>query len=345
MTAVSITGLGKDYAPGDEPAALSDLSLDVKCGEMVALLGPSGCGKTTALKILAGLIAPTKGDVRFDGKPVLHLPPEQRGAVMVFQNALLFPYMSVAANIGFGLRMRGMQKSEIADRVDTMLAAVRLPGYGPRKPSELSGGQAQRVALARALILQPAVLLLDEPLSSLDAHLRADMRDLICTLQRETGITTLFVTHDQAEAVTMADRVALLLDGRLRQFDLPEAFYQRPADVDVARFFGAANFVPGKIAGGSFHSALGPLILNEPQTDRPGTLTIRPESIRLGAADANSLIATVRSIQFQGTQTILRLMVADVALEMSLPPDHVTGITTGQSLAVHLPPTALWVMG
>jgi ABC-type Fe3+/spermidine/putrescine transport system ATPase subunit len=344
MTAVSIMGLGKDYAPDDEPAALSDLSLNVNSGEMVALLGPSGCGKTTALKILAGLSAPTKGDVSFDGKPVLNLPPEQRGAVMVFQNALLFPYMSVAANIGFGLRMRRLPKTEIADRVEKMLTAVRLPGYGDRKPSELSGGQAQRVALARALILQPAVLLLDEPLSNLDAHLRADMRDLICTLQRETRITTLFVTHDQAEAVTMADRVALLLDGRLRQFDLPEAFYRHPADVDVARFFGAANFVPGKIVGGSFHSAIGPLILNGAQPNRPGTLTIRPESIRLGAAEANSLIATVRSIQFQGTQTTLRLMVAEVPLEMSLPPDQAIGIAAGQSLTIHLPPSALWVM-
>ncbi len=343
MTAVSITGLGKDYAAGEGPA-LSDLSLQVNSGEMVALLGPSGCGKTTALKILAGLIAPTKGEVRFDGKPVLDLTPDQRGAVMVFQNALLFPHMSVAANVGFGLRMRGLPKADIATRVERMLDAVRLPGFGPRKPSELSGGQAQRIALARALILQPALLLLDEPLSSLDAHLRTDMRDLICTLQRETRITTLFVTHDQAEAVAMADRVALLLAGRLRQFDPPAAFYKRPADVDVARFFGGANFVPGRIINGHFHSALGTLALDSAPPDRPGTLTVRPESIRLGPGDTNTVVGMVQSVQFLGTQTTVRLTVAGVPLEMSLPPDQATAIGTGQNVTIHLPAPALWVM-
>ncbi len=342
MTQISVTRLCKDYAAGEGPA-LRNLSLDVNSGEMVALLGPSGSGKTTALKILGGLIAPDSGQVQFDGKPVLHLAPDRRGAVMVFQNPLLFPYMTVAENIGFGLRMRGVARNTIRDRVEDMLAAVRLPGFGPRRPSELSGGQAQRVALARALILHPALLLLDEPLSSLDTHLRADMQDLICALQKETRITTIFVTHDQAEAVAMADRVALLLDGSLRQFDEPTAFFRTPVDIDVARFFGATTFLPGHVRANIFDCALGPLSLSHVWGNRPATATIRPEAIRLGPGTANTFTGTIRTCQFLGTQTAVTVDVADTPLRLSLPPDQAAGLAPGQPLTLHLPPDALWI--
>ncbi|MCA9784892.1 MAG: ABC transporter ATP-binding protein, partial [Candidatus Cloacimonetes bacterium] len=178
-----------------------------------ALLGPSGCGKTTTMRMLAGLLQPSSGDIRFEGKSVMAVPPERRGAVMVFQKHLLFPHMSVAENIGFGLKMRGMGKAEIARRVGAMLALVQLPGYEKRRPHQLSGGQQQRVALARALVIEPTVLLLDEPLANLDANLRLEMRKLIRNLQQELNITTFFVTHDQEEAVMLADRVALMVDG------------------------------------------------------------------------------------------------------------------------------------
>ena len=209
MTHVSIQSLTKVY-PGADTPALDNLSLEIATGELTALLGPSGCGKTTTMKMIAGLLEPTSGDVRFNDRSILREKPENRGVVMVFQNYLLFPYMSVADNVGFGLKMRKTDPAEIKRRVGEMLDLVKLPDLGDRKPSALSGGQQQRIALARALIVQPEVLLLDEPLSNLDAHLRFEMRDLIRSLQQEMGITTIFVTHDQEEAVVLADRVALM---------------------------------------------------------------------------------------------------------------------------------------
>ena len=207
MTQVAIKELTKVY-PGADAPSVDNLTLDIGSGDLAALLGPSGCGKTTTMKMIAGLLPPTAGDVAFDGRSVLNDKPENRGVVMVFQNYLLFPYMSVADNIGFGLKMRKVPRGEIARRVGEMLELVRLPDLGARRPRELSGGQQQRVALARALIVKPRVLLLDEPLSNLDAHLRFEMRDLIRGLQQEMGITTIFVTHDQEEAVVLADRIA-----------------------------------------------------------------------------------------------------------------------------------------
>ena len=194
MTTLRLADLCKTYPGADRPA-LAGLDLTVETGTLTALLGPSGCGKTTAMRLVAGLLRPDAGDVLLDGHSILALPPERRGVAMVFQNPLLFPHLTVAGNLGFGLRMRGLPASEISDRVGAMLERVRLDGLGPRRPVELSGGQQQRAALARALILQPKVLLLDEPLSNLDPTLRDEMRSLIRDLQRETGITTLIVTH------------------------------------------------------------------------------------------------------------------------------------------------------
>ena len=343
MTDVKITGLGKTYPNARHPA-LDDLSLTIPTGSLTALLGPSGCGKTTALKIIAGLLAPTSGDVAFDGRSVLAQSPDTRGAVMVFQNPLLFPHMTVAENIGFGLRMRHLPKSKIAARVADMLGFVQLPGLGARRPSHLSGGQAQRVALARALILNPRVLLLDEPLSNLDPTLRTEMRDLIRSLQRETGITTIFVTHDQEEAVVMADQIALVLDGRLQQCGPADAFFKRPVTETVARFFGGTNFVPGHSQGGVFTSALGALAVPLDAREGPATLTIRPENIRLGPATTNGLRATLISRTYLGTQTRLSVHVAGVPLDVMVNPDDAAALAIGADVHITLPSQSLWLL-
>jgi len=342
MTEVVLTGLVKTYRDAAAPS-VGGLSLTVAAGELTALLGPSGCGKTTALKMIAGLMAPDAGDIRFDGQSVLRALPEARGAVMVFQNQLLFPFLTVAENVGFGLKMRKTPLAETRARVEEMLERVHLPGLGARRPAELSGGQAQRVALARALVLRPRVLLLDEPLSNLDAGLRAEMRDLIRTLQRQTGITTIVVTHDQEEAVVLADRIALMLQGRLSQHATPEEFFARPANPEVARFFGGQNFLPGRSDAGRFQCALGSLTLSAGCPDGAGILTIRPEELRLGPG-ANTFDAILRERQFLGTQVRLHFQFGTVMLQALMPPDQAQGLSPGDIVALHLPPSALWVM-
>ncbi len=234
-TALELVGVSAAYS---SRPVLHDFSLSVGDGELVALLGPSGSGKTTALKLIAGLLQPATGYIRFDGKSVLETPAELRGAAMVFQKPLLFPYLSVAENVEFGLRMRKVAPSEARSRVAMALQMVQLEGLEARRPNELSGGQEQRVALARALVIEPKLLLLDEPFSALDETLRAEMGRLVCNLQRKLQITTVFVTHKQEEAATMADRIALLLDGTLEQFSAPRDFYTQPKTVRVALFFG-----------------------------------------------------------------------------------------------------------
>jgi ABC-type Fe3+/spermidine/putrescine transport system ATPase subunit len=217
---------------------LHDLSLRAEAGRLTALLGPSGCGKTTVLKLIAGLLAPDAGDVWFGDERMTPVPVERRGIAMVFQKPLLFPHMSVADNVAFGLTMRGWSPARRQAAVDDVLRMVQLEGFGSRRPKELSGGQEQRVTLARALVTAPRVLLLDEPLSALDESLRADMRALVRDLQRRLGITTIFVTHDQREACEIADEIAFLLDGRIVQAGAPRVFYTDPASEAVARFFG-----------------------------------------------------------------------------------------------------------
>ena len=346
MTHVAIQNLRKTY-PGSDDPALDGLSLEIPSGELTALLGPSGCGKTTAMKIIAGLLAPTSGNVLFDGQGVLDKRPEHRGVVMVFQNNLLFPYMSVAENVGFGLKMRKLDPALIRTRVEEMLALVKLPGMGQRKPSELSGGQQQRVALARALIVEPDVLLLDEPLSNLDAHLRYEMRDLIQSLQKRMKITTIFVTHDQEEAVVLADRVALILDGRLKQYDKAEAFFNRPVDEATARFFGGQNFVEGCSDGGAFDSALGRLALPPGARKGAGKLTFRPENVEVGFKDeglGNRLSAVVSEVNYLGTQTRLRLDVNGHQIQALANPAHVASLGPGDQIVIRIPESALWVL-
>ncbi len=345
MTHVSIKELTKVYPGASEPS-LDRLSLEIPTGELTALLGPSGCGKTTTMKMIAGLLDPTSGDVTFDGRSILKDKPENRGVVMVFQNYLLFPYMSVADNIGFGLKMRKMDPAEIKRRVGEMLELVKLPDLGKRKPSALSGGQQQRVALARALIVQPNVLLLDEPLSNLDAHLRFEMRDLIRSLQQEMGITTIFVTHDQEEAVVLADRVALILDGCMKQYDNAEAFYKRPVDEATARFFGGQNFMSGTTRGTVFEASFGQLQLVEGLNQGSGVLTFRPENVLLNGDPSapNTLEANIADKIYLGTQTRLKLRIGQENVDIITNPSDVEGLSPGDLIRVTLPPQTLWML-
>ena len=329
------------HSYGKNATALEDLSLAVEPGELVALLGPSGCGKTTALKVVAGLLRPTGGDVRVGGRSIVGTPPERRGAAMVFQKPLLFPHMSVARNVGFGLRMRGTRGEEAGRKIDEALRRVRMEGFADRSPEELSGGQQQRVALARALVTQPSLLLLDEPFSALDANLREEMRELVLRLQREGGHTTVFVTHDQEEAVVLADRIALIFDGRLQMYERPEAFYDRPATRRVARFFGATNFIEGRAENGSARTPLGNLKLGRPAPPGAVTLTIRPEAVLLEGGE-NSFRARVLSASYLGTQVHYGLQTAGTTLRAALPP-HVR-LAVGDEVTARLPAESLWVV-
>lgn len=345
MTAVDLIELTKIYNDGAEPAA-KNISLQIESGQITALLGPSGGGKTTILKMIAGLIPPTAGDIHFDGESVLSIPAEKRSAVMVFQNYLLFPHMNITQNVGFGLRMRGVPRKEIDKRVAEMLDLVQLPDVGSRRPSQLSGGQQQRVALARALVTEPRALLLDEPLSNLDAYLRDEMRDLILGVQRKTRITTILVTHDQEEAVIMADKIALLLNGELQQYAAPQTFYRRPHSEAIARFFGGVNFVAGSYCDGVIKTAIGAFAgHSEQQQLDHAQLFIRPEQIVINPTDdANSVTALVKHCEFMGTYMRYELALGETVLEAvnsrALPGD----INSGEQVQIQLPPEHVWVL-
>ncbi len=281
-------------------AAVDNLSLHVPAGSLTALLGPSGCGKSTTLAMVAGLMAPDTGEVLLNGRSLAALSPERRPVATVFQKPLLFPHLNVAENVRFGLRMRRVPKRVARERVAEILDRVQLTGLASRRVGELSGGQEQRVSLARALVLDPQVLLLDEPFSQLDASLRAEMRRLVLQLHRESGTTTLFVTHDQAEAVDVADRVALLLSGRLEGHAPAETFYRRPPSLAAARFFGATNEVAGAVRSGYFESHGMRLRVSLP--DGPAVLVLRPETLRFRAeGGADAFAATVTAAAFAGT--------------------------------------------
>ncbi|RLE70867.1 MAG: spermidine/putrescine ABC transporter ATP-binding protein [Thermoprotei archaeon] len=243
-TILELKGITKVF---DDTIAVDNLSLEVREGEFITLLGPSGCGKTTTLRIIAGLTRPTKGRVILSGTDITDWPPYARNMSMVFQNYALFPHMNVFDNVAFGLKMRKLDKREIKNRVREVLRLVRLEGYENRMPHQLSGGQQQRVALARALVVEPKVLLLDEPLSNLDAKLRVHMRTELKRIQKQIGITSIYVTHDQAEALSMSDRVAIMNKGKLLQVGTPEEIYERPKSKFVADFIGEMNFLKGKV--------------------------------------------------------------------------------------------------
>lgn len=347
MTHLTLDQLTKAYHASSQ-AAVDHLSLQVTSGQLVALLGPSGCGKTTILKMIAGLLQPTSGQILFDGEDVSAIPASRRGAVMVFQNHLLFPYMSVGDNIGFGLKMRGESKQIIQHKVADMLARVQLPDIAKRRPAQLSGGQQQRVALARALITEPRLLLLDEPLSNLDAHLRDEMRDLILSIQRERQITTIVVTHDQEEAVLLADKIALIFDGQLQQYSVPQQFYRCPASQKVATFFGAVNLMPAHREGQLLKTAFGTLIMNaEQQPDLNGDvlLTIRPEQIVLNTDQIqNTVTGQVQARIYVGTHTRYKIQLEDYQVEVLQQADFGTPLAVGDVVSVHMPIQYMWLL-
>jgi spermidine/putrescine transport system ATP-binding protein len=229
--------------------AVKDVSLSIRKGEFVTLLGPSGCGKTTILRSIAGLVQPTGGEINVAGRRIDNIPIHKRNIGLVFQNYALFPHKTIFDNIAFGLKYRNVERSEIARKVTRALEMVRLPGVEKKLPSEMSGGQQQRIALARAIVIEPDVLLLDEPLSALDANLREEMRTELKIIQREVGITTIFVTHDQDEALAMSDRIVVMNKGLIEQVGTPEEVYRRPESRFVASFLGQSNLLPGRIAG------------------------------------------------------------------------------------------------
>ena len=281
MTRVSIASLAKTYG---QTRAVDDISLSIDAGAFVSLLGPSGCGKTTTLKLIAGFEDADHGAILFDDQDVARVPAEKRDIGMVFQNYALWPHMTVAGNVAFGLEVRRTPKAEIARRIARVLDMVQLTGYGERYPRQLSGGQQQRVALARALVIEPRILLLDEPLANLDAKLREEMRQFIRDLQRRVGITTVYVTHDQAEAMAMSDQIVVMFGGRIAQTGGPGEIYERPRTIEVAGFVGRINLVDGIVEPGGARIAtpLGAIAADRGRA--PGTrlvLGLRPESIAL----------------------------------------------------------------
>jgi putative spermidine/putrescine transport system ATP-binding protein/spermidine/putrescine transport system ATP-binding protein len=311
--AVELDGVTKRFG---EVAALDKVSLSVRRGELMTLLGPSGCGKTTLLNLVAGFLAPDSGEIAIDGRRVTDVPTHRREIGIMFQNYALFPHMSVAANVGYGLKMRRVAKAEIARRVADALALVKLQGLEDRKPRQLSGGQQQRVALARALVIRPRVLLLDEPFSALDRSLRASMQVEIKEIQRKLGVTTIFVTHDQGEALSLSDRIAVMTQGRIRQLGTPNEVYRQPADRFVASFVGDINVLLGRIErldAATTLVAVGAVRVLVPsrtlQGAAPGAtvdLFVRPEDLRVAAeGEAIAAHGTVAAQIYQGSHVDL----------------------------------------
>ncbi len=290
MTPVTISGLSKSY--DGKNLVLDRVDLRIEPGELFFLLGGSGCGKTTLLRLVAGFLTPDQGQIHFGDLDVTRLPPERRAIGMVFQNYALWPHLDVAGNVAFGLDVRRVASTEKSARVTSALAMVGLAGYDRRMIGELSGGQQQRVALARALVMRPAVLLLDEPLSNLDARLRLDMRQEIRRLCKQSGLTALYVTHDQAEALSTADRIALLHAGGVAQIGTPRQLYEQPRTAQVAQFLGEANIIARDVAERLAGTTLPP----------GDTFCIRPERLQLGASRA-TVQATITAGSFQGDRS------------------------------------------
>ena len=312
---VRVDGVSKRFG---DVVALHDASLAIRRGEILTLLGPSGGGKTTLLNLVAGFLVPDSGSIAIAGHSVTHVPPYRREIGVLFQNYALFPHMSVAANVAYGLRMRRLPRPEIARKVAETLALVRLVGLEDRKPRQLSGGQQQRVALARALAISPRVLLLDEPFSALDKNLRGSMQLELKEIQRRLGVTTIFVTHDQSEALSLSDRIAVLSDGRIRQVGKPSEIYERPTDRFVASFVGDVNVVRARleqVEGQAARVVLGRArvtvpahTLEECRLGDPVDLFIRPEQLRVaGAGEVAACDGTVMAHSYQGGHVDIHL--------------------------------------
>jgi putative spermidine/putrescine transport system ATP-binding protein len=307
MAKVALEGLHKQFGSA---VAVADFSLDIADGELVAFLGPSGCGKTTTLRMIAGFIAPSAGTIRIGGQDVTSLPVHRRDTGMVFQRYALFPHMTVAQNVAFGLEMHKVPAGERDARIRDVLDMVRMTSLRDRYPRQLSGGQQQRVAIARALAIQPKVFLLDEPLSNLDAKLRLEVREEIRALQQRLGLTTIFVTHDQEEALAVADRMAIMHDGKVQQVGAPDMLYERPANLFVADFLGKMNFFRGGLAeGGIFGTDKGARIRVATGPQGPGHVGVRPERVRLATipSGANALPGSVESTVYLGALLEVRV--------------------------------------
>lgn len=353
VTQLRLQGLLKQFG---DTVAVDHVDLTVASGSLVALLGPSGCGKTTTLRMIAGLEEPTGGDILFDDTSVLGTPTEKRDIGMVFQRYVLFPHMSVEKNVSFGLRVRRMAKTEVETRVREVLDVVQLGHLAKRFPSQLSGGQQQRVAIARTVVTDPRLMLMDEPLSNLDAKLREEMRAFITGLQRRLGITTLFVTHDQVEAIELADAIGVMFDGRLVQFGTPEEIFNRPINARVADFMGTTNLVPGTLRDGStdesaLETSVGTLRIRRFAHHRAGAsvvATARPEHIDLAPLDQgasttrqNGFHGTVQSVVYYGGTLTYQVTAGDLSMQVR---DRSTRrFTEGEEVMVHVDPEHLWV--
>ena len=299
-----LDGVGRDFGTMN---ALKDLTLEIRRGEFIALLGPSGCGKSTALNCIAGLLPTTRGSIYLDDRRIDTLPTEDRGFGMVFQNYALFPHMTVRANIGFGLKMRGVPKAEAEPCVEQAIRTVRLETQAHKLPGQLSGGQQQRVAIARAIAVDPPLVLMDEPLSNLDAKLRLEMRQEIRRIHQSLGCITIYVTHDQDEALSLADRIVVLRDGMIRQVGTPEDLYARPEHLDVAEFMGFRNRITGRVAsrdGDRVSLAVGGTTLDgtarHDVAGETAVAAIRPDDLVPVAADAHGIDAVVEAIEYRG---------------------------------------------
>jgi putative spermidine/putrescine transport system ATP-binding protein len=347
MAAVALEHLGKRF--GDF-LAVDDFSLEVAEGELLVLLGPSGCGKTTTLRLVAGFAEASSGTVRIHDRDVTQEPPYRRNVGVVFQNYALFPHLTVFENVAFGLRRRGQAEIEIARRTERALALVKLDTLAQRMPRQLSGGQQQRVALARALVIEPDVLLLDEPLSNLDAKLRHDVRQEIRRLQQLLRITTIMVTHDQAEAMSMGDRLVVMNSGRVQQIGSPRDLYRKPRNHFVASFIGQANFLEGRLDedGSVFVTRSGVSIACTPSGRGAGSLMIRPEAIEVLEALAsgpNVLDATVQVVTYLGSTSELVLRLASeetvmVSLSSSTNAASPREFAAGQRLSLRIDPAS-----
>jgi iron(III) transport system ATP-binding protein len=346
---VSIRNVSKGF---DRTPVLRDISLEIQDHELFFLLGPSGCGKTTLLRLLAGFYAPDAGELWFGERRMDETPPHRRNAGMVFQNYALWPHLTVAQNVAYGLEVRRVNAAERRQRVAEALAVVRMEDLAERSPNQLSGGQQQRVALARALVVRPDVLLLDEPLSNLDARLRLEMREEIRRIHDETRITTVYVTHDQKEALSMADRVAVLREGAVEQIGEPRDIYARPATRFVAEFVGETNWLEGRVAGAAgehldVETRAGRLVAANPGALSPGQpvwVGFRPEAVRMGSGTPNALTARVRLVTYLGEIEQYRLELADGTELKAFEQNPQARRRAGDTLAVHVRPENFFVL-